>query len=245
MSYNCHHDVLEVFLYNSADCLDEESWKSIRSVDSSVRDLSDNLRQSMVTSSEYPIDLRHHRYTNLRELAVGNHVIDNLDFLEKMCRSKLTRFILARPWTPSETAITNISALAACTKLEHLDLSRTNVDDISVLAACTNLRHLDLSRTGVADISAVAACTNLRHLDLSHTRVSDISALAACTKLDHLRLSRTRVVDISALAACTHLQHLNLRNTRVSDISAVAACTNLRYLNLSHTRIPTCKEEAA
>ena len=53
------------------------------------------------------------------------------------------------------------------------------VVDISALAACTHLQHLNLRNTRVSDISAVAACTNLRYLNLSHTRIPTCKEEAA------------------------------------------------------------------
>ena len=221
--------VLEAFLYNSAHSLDEKSRRSIRSVGPSVRDLSDNLQQSMVTSTKHPIDLNHHRYTNLRELTVGK--TNNMDFLDMIYLPKLTTLTMCNNCT-----IEDISALAACTNLEHMNLSGTGVIDISVLAACTHLEHLDLRNTFVIDISALAECTNLKHLNLSGTDVIDISALAECTNLEHLDLYITAIVDISALAACTHLDHLDLYDTDVDDISDLNA-SSLLHLNLSKTKV--------
>ena len=145
----------------------------------------------------------------------------------------------------SLTQVSDVSALAALTNLQQLDLWNTQVSDVSALAALTNLQQLDLSGTQVSDVSALAALTNLQQLDLSGTQVSDVSALAALTNLQQLNLSYTQVSDVSVLVALTNLQQLNLWNTQVSDVSALAALTNLQQLNLSYTQVSDVSALAA
>lgn len=114
----------------------------------------------------------------------------------------------------------DISAVAACTSLELLDLTGCGVEDITHLSNCVALHKLFLKRCCVRDISALAQCTALQHLDLSDNRsISDVSALAQCTALRHLDLSdNPSISDVSALARCTALQRLWLRGTGVEDL---------------------------
>ena len=67
----------------------------------------------------------------------------------------------------------DIAALAVCTQLTQLGLSRAQVTgDIAALAVCTQLTQLCLYRTQVTgDIAALAACTQLQVLDLDWTEV--------------------------------------------------------------------------
>ena len=60
----------------------------------------------------------------------------------------------------------------------HHEFMRGMVADLSALAACTRLQTLDLEGCGmVADLSALAACTGLKELNLRGcTGVTDMNA---------------------------------------------------------------------
>ncbi|HEX5270832.1 MAG TPA: DUF4062 domain-containing protein [Gemmataceae bacterium] len=70
----------------------------------------------------------------------------------------------------------------------QLTLTDTAVSDLTPLAALTGLQWLSLQRTAVSDLAPLAALTRLRTLFLNGTAVSDLAALATLTDLQWLYL---------------------------------------------------------
>ena len=77
--------------------------------------------------------------------------------------------------------------------------------DLSSLAACMGLQHLDCDGTHVLDLGPLAACVELQTLHCEATNVEQLTPLAACTRLTTLRCRRTPVSDLGPLAACACL----------------------------------------
>ena len=109
--------------------------------------------------------------------------------------------------------------------------------DITALASCTKLKALYLTGNDIADISALASCRELRSLWLGTNRITDISALASCGKLDTLSLENNGVADISALTGCARLTTLNLQGNRLIEISGLASYGRLGWLYLGENQI--------
>jgi hypothetical protein len=88
-----------------------------------------------------------------------------------------------------------------------------DLTDISALAQCKSLRHLDLHGcTQVCNISALSACTNLQTLVLTSSKVSDVTALGKISSLEALMLvGSVALHDVSALMHCTRLKALDVR----------------------------------
>nr|AIF07536.1 hypothetical protein [uncultured marine group II/III euryarchaeote KM3_203_F09] len=150
--------------------------------------------------------------------------------------------------------LTDVSALAGCSRLATLNLSEcTGVTDISAVAACTNLRLELRECTGVTDVSALGRCPNLGDLDLS--RCYGLTELAGCTTLRTLTLENSFLIkDLSALEGCVNLEELDL--THCQSVTAVSplACVHREALDLSHLhavtdgsplRARTCTRSAA
>ena len=77
----------------------------------------------------------------------------------------------------SGAPIKDVSPLANCKKLEFLELAWCgHVSDISALAGCTGLRHLNIGQTKVKDLSALK---NLKLLMVSHVTSGTMGMTAA------------------------------------------------------------------
>jgi Leucine Rich Repeat (LRR) protein len=79
------------------------------------------------------------------------------------------------------------------------DFACCRVTDITALASCTKFEVLSLHVNEIADISALANCGELVTLELHRNRITDISALASCGKLKMACLAENSIADISTL----------------------------------------------
>ncbi|MBF9132534.1 NACHT domain-containing protein [Plantactinospora sp. S1510] len=84
----------------------------------------------------------------------------NLDFLEAFPE-------LARLAVVDSTGLVEISGLANCPEISHLDLSGSGVENLSTLSKLRRLRHLRLDRCrSLSDISALHALPELEYVSL-------------------------------------------------------------------------------
>ena len=117
--------------------------------------------------------------------------------------------------------------------------------DITALASCTKIKALYFTGNDIADISALASCGELRSLWLGTNRITDISALAGCGKLDTLSLENNEITDISALTGCARLTTLSLqgnrahRNLRPRELREARLAVPWREPNHRHLRART------
>ena len=128
--------------------------------------------------------------------------------------------------------VTDITALASCTKIKALYLTGNDIADISALASCRELRSLWLGTNRITDISSLAGCGKLDTLSLENNGIADISALTGCARLTTLNLQGNRLIEISGLASCGRLSRLYLGDNQITDISALERCTRLRWVSL-------------
>ena len=128
--------------------------------------------------------------------------------------------------------VTDITALASCTKLKALYLTGNDIADISALASCRELRSLWLGTNRITDISSLASCGRLDTLSLENNGIADISALTGCARLTTLSLQGNRLIEISGLASCRRLKRLFLGYNQITDISALERCTRLQWVSL-------------
>ncbi len=143
---------------------------------------------------------------------------------------------LSRSAPATNFSLIDLTPLAACTKLQYLNLAHHFfIDDITPLSTCTELEHLDLSNTNIGNITALATCTKLQDLFLNECRtITTLAPLGMCTQLKHLELERaTCLADLNPLAAMGKLQTLRITYAHnIKDLTPLGACTNLRHLDL-------------
>lgn len=77
-----------------------------------------------------------------------------------------------------DVSMRDLSFLAYMPNLEICILSGSEISDLSPIAACKKLEFLEIAWCGwVTDISPLAQCDSLRYLNLGHTSVKDLSPL--------------------------------------------------------------------
>lgn len=98
--------------------------------------------------------------------------------------AKLQQLNLSRCYNVHDS----LDSLSACTALMDLDLSYCPVSNLSALATCKDLQHLDLRGCRcILDLSFLAGLTGLVSLDLSKSEGPvDVSALAQCSLLKQI-----------------------------------------------------------
>jgi len=141
---------------------------------------------------------------------------------------------------PTVLSTTNLSAIAALSKLENLDLScyhyyaPANPSLPAVLSSLTNLQTLVLWLTPLADLSFFTNLTRLRSLDLSNNDLTNMPALTGLTNLEALQLDGNLFTDISFLEGLTGLRSLFIEvDYQVANISLPQGLRNLQELRLS------------
>lgn len=83
----------------------------------------------------------------------------------------------------------------ALRKLKSLTLTGTQIEDVSVLADCTALEHLDLSFNNIHDITPLASLHNLKSLNFSYNPLRNINPISALKNLTELNLDYTDIKD--------------------------------------------------
>ncbi len=150
--------------------------------------------------------------------------------------------------------IRDLSPLAACVALQHLNCKGTSVSSLESLAACAALRTLDCGSSPVWDLAPLAACSSLRTLRCFNTGVSSLEPLAKCSLLHTLFcnlcynlssleplakcsslhtlfcLQSGAINSLEPLAKCSLLHTLDCRNTTVSSLEPLASCLSLKKL---------------
>ena len=133
--------------------------------------------------------------------------------------------------------ISDLSPIAAFTRLTDLRLYDNQISDLSPLASLTGLTVLWLQNNQISDLSPLASLTRLTKLFLSENQITDISPLASLTGLTDLFLDRNQIADLSPLATLTELIELILRGNQISNLSPLAALTGLAILWLDENQI--------
>ena len=137
----------------------------------------------------------------------------------------------------------SLAPLAALTNLEHLQVESTgssdfNFSELTALAACTTLKHMDCSQAWIKQLPPLPVC--LETLICHHAHLTYISAVSASTYLKYLDCSNSGITIIPALydyITPAGLETLLIGGTRCADLSPLAACIGLRSLDCSHTPV--------
>lgn len=106
-----------------------------------------------------------------------------------------------REFTRMDTALHDITALAACTRLKELRLPRNRITDLSPLRGLVNLRDLSVPDNGIHSLEPLAGLTALGYLNLSGNPIAsaELEHLRKLKRLKSLLLNDTQVDDLAAL----------------------------------------------
>jgi len=98
------------------------------------------------------------------------------------------------------TAVRSVAGIERDIRVVELFLYNTAIRDLTPLAALSGLRVLRLDNTPVDDLTPLAGLAGLRDLSLAGTRVTDLSALYDLPELAEVDLENTRI-DADQVAA--------------------------------------------
>lgn len=125
----------------------------------------------------------------LTEVTLASGEIEFIERLKLGALTPLARLPQLTRLALEETALVEISALAALKRLQKLSLHSSQVKDLRPLAGLGELRELDLSCTAVSELAPLQSLTRLEKLDLTKAPVRSLEALAGLLQLKWLGLS--------------------------------------------------------
>jgi hypothetical protein len=103
--------------------------------------------------------------------------VTSQDFPERRCVCACLLSVTSHAPFLSNTAVSEVSALASPKSFQVLNVSRAQVTDDFTLASCDSLHTLGAGHTLVRDVSPLASCESLHKLDLRFSPISNVSAL--------------------------------------------------------------------
>ena len=112
-----------------------------------------------------------------------------------------------------------ISPLAECLQLEHINVSSCNVSDLSSLAGLPLLSRVDIGDTFVTDYSIFARIGSLRQLCIHNAEIARVSDLGDLPGLETLELPGGTLDSLDGIERMPWLQQLNIAHTSVTDFS--------------------------
>jgi internalin A len=138
----------------------------------------------------------------------------------------------------------SLSALAALTGLEHLDLTPFllpagvgTFTDLAPLGALTRLKSLFVFATKVTDLEPLAALGALERIGLSVGDVASLAPLRSLRRLRDLGLHTPSLPDLTPLAGMRSLEVLRLQEMALADLTPLARLASLKELYLAHNVI--------
>ena len=211
----------------------------------------------------------------LEELTIEGACFEDLQILSSLTRLHTLRIIgsnvsrddleriaalpLLENLALQDCGISNISPLAQCENLIHLDLQENAIRDLHPLTALHKLESLNLRSNAVISAESIAGMTQLKELDLAYnslTTTAPLSALTGLTALDvssnglmklegleplinlhHFAAAGNNLISIDSLSGCTQLETLNVSNNTLLNIDVVATMKHLVNLDFSHNEV--------
>ena len=123
-------------------------------------------------------------------------------------------------FTASKNAITDVSALSACTALSRLELASNQLTSLEVLSSLPNLTYLDISRNEVTSLPTVEATAHLQQFYASYNQLEDVSMFAGLPELTYVDVDyNENLEDIECLVSCPLLVQVNAFGTKVKEVT--------------------------
>lgn len=155
-------------------------------------------------------------------------------------------------------AVSDLSPIADCQKLQTVDVGENPVRSADVLAQLPDLREVGLEATGVTSVAAFAG-SDIQFLNVRTTWVTDYTPLETCpqltrlitgsmpegaaetltglTGLEELRLYSTPSLDLTLFAEFQNLREVDFFGSTVSHPEALVGLSSLRNVNLGETGV--------
>lgn len=147
--------------------------------------------------------------------------------------------------------LTTIDKLAACTKLQTLNLANNpNIkDNNSAIEKMPALLDLDLANTGMTNINSINNLTDtfinskkntkMAKLNISSNGLTTIEGLEKITSLQKLYIANEKLKDenIQVLEPLKNLETLNISGNQIENINVLSNLNNLKYLYFNNNKI--------
>ena len=135
--------------------------------------------------------------------------------------------------------LTDISALAKCTRLTKLDLRDNEISNLDALSGLAALDWLCLWNNKVEDVAALLPLSALRYLDLDGNAVTNLAPLRSLENLEELWLSGNDPKNLNALTSLTQLKRLGLKSIGLTeeDIEVICQLSSLKELAIEKNDI--------
>ena len=134
-----------------------------------------------------------------------------------------------------ETQDITFGGVTFSSAVTDLDLSEMGLRDISALANCQYLIHLNLSGNAISDLSPLMNLPYLQWLDISYNAVSDLRPLMGIDTLSFLNAAGNSINSTSALTMMNGLGTLYLDDNPIWDFSGLRKVKTLSVLGLANT----------
>ncbi len=186
---------------------------------------------------------------NLRELVLNKQSISDISALSGL---PLVRLSLC------DNQIYDISPLADCKRLNHLEISDNPLRSLSPIEGLSALSLVDVSYTNVDSITALSG-NPIQQLLIGDLRIDDLTTLvnyprlerlvatgvsaenqkiiAGIKSLRELTLYGSGITDVTPFSALRNLTSFDLHNNEVEDFSPITACNNLTFIGISENPV--------
>ena len=121
----------------------------------------------------------------------------------------------------SRTGISDISPLAAMSRLQFFSASDNGISDISPLAGLTALNEVTLNKNDISSLEPLEGCVKLTHLDISDNPLGSLHGIENILKLDRLYADRCGLKDLDALTNMTILRKVSVAANELTDIAVL------------------------
>jgi len=191
------------------------------------------------SSGDTDLACQHRHVVALRETAIHSDFGRHLQQMPRLEAIDLS--FVKLPYFDVTRQATILHDVPPLPNLRGINLYATNATDADMewLAACTRLEVIELSETDIGDhgLAHLAKLPRLRRLTISSDRISDrgCQAIAAMPALEELELASRKVRDAGVVELA------KLRTLRTLEISATAT---EEAFNVLRNGLPQCKLKA-
>ncbi|KAG5495888.1 hypothetical protein JIQ42_02765 [Leishmania sp. Namibia] len=141
----------------------------------------------------------------------------------------------------AETAVTDISPLLCCARIQTLILYRSSLRSLDGIGALQRLRRLDIAETPVSSLRSLWPCKRLEVLNISNTPVDDdgFQGIGQAQFLRVILMSFTSIARLGELGQCSQLEELHAQSCPVTSegLAGLEKARRLVKINLSYTKI--------
>lgn len=134
----------------------------------------------------------------------------------------------------TNTTLTSIEPLRKFSRLEIVDLRKSNIADLSPLADFVQLRELYIEGSKTSSLNGLEKLRHLQKLTASKMGLTSVEPLRNLLALEELDLSENDIEDITPLEGLVNLRKLNLSlNSKIRNVQPLARMHAIQELSLA------------